>query len=224
MENFNLIKIIECLPSTQDYIINKVISREYVEGTVIIANKQTAGKGRSGRSWVTIDGGLAFSVGFSIHGWISTIINTGITTHLCNAVCAVLESFEISSYHKWPNDVYIDEYKVCGILIDIREEMVIIGIGINLIGSHDVYKSIWDLTKIKIDNNLFICNFLKIIKLDKIKNYTFMPSQVYYNNKEYELLKMEKDRIFLSDFNGNVIIMDPDKHQFIMSKRLFLEK
>ena len=103
------------------------------EGTVIIADKQTAGKGRINRVWSSPKGSITLSIIL-----YPTLFHLPALIML--ASLAVVHSIEavtgLEVQIKWPNDVLINGKKVCGILIesDARGDVVayaIIGIGIN---------------------------------------------------------------------------------------------
>ena len=105
---------------------------------VIVANSQTAGKGRLGRSFMSpSDNGIYLTVAFSP----SFDLNKSpfITMASALAVCKALESVcEISPKIKWVNDIFYKNKKVCGILSEAqtnletgRIDKLIIGIGIN---------------------------------------------------------------------------------------------
>ncbi len=104
------------------------------EGTVIIADEQTAGRGRLRRVWLSPKGSIALSV-------ILYPSVTNLPSLIMLASLAVVHSIEtvtgLRTQIKWPNDVLINGRKVCGILIesDVRGNIVnyaIIGIGINV--------------------------------------------------------------------------------------------
>ena len=114
----------------------KEVAQDEQEGTVIIAEEQTAGKGRMGRSWVSPKGkGI----------WMSLILKPTmepmkvpkLTLIGAAAVHKALENMKIKAQVKWPNDVLIDGKKICGILTEMSGELnmvnyVIMGIGINV--------------------------------------------------------------------------------------------
>ncbi|UCD08824.1 MAG: biotin--[acetyl-CoA-carboxylase] ligase [Dehalococcoidales bacterium] len=115
-------------------IAKKDAKRGIDEGTVVIADEQTAGRGRLKRTWLTPEGNIALSV--VLYPEIRTMPSL-----IMMASLAVSRSIEtvtgVQTQIKWPNDVLIDGRKVCGILIesDVRNEKVnyaIIGIGMNL--------------------------------------------------------------------------------------------
>jgi BirA family biotin operon repressor/biotin-[acetyl-CoA-carboxylase] ligase len=114
----------------------KEIALEAPEGTVIIAEEQTEGIGRLGRTWLSPKGkGI----------WMSIILKpqvepenvSKITLLGAAAVNLALYQMAIVSKIKWPNDIIIDEKKVGGILTEMsmeshRVNYVVMGIGINV--------------------------------------------------------------------------------------------
>ena len=104
------------------------------EGTAIIADEQTAGRGRMKRVWLSPKGSIALSVIlYPDVAYLSSLVML--------ASLAVAHSIEavtgLKAQVKWPNDVLINGKKVCGILIEsqMRRNIVdyaIIGIGVNV--------------------------------------------------------------------------------------------
>lgn len=107
------------------------------EGTLVIADQQTRGKGRLGRVWTSPPGtGI----------WMSLILRPEILPQYASqltlvaglSVCeAIQEVTGLEAQIKWPNDVVVNGKKVCGILTEMSAEMdginyVIVGIGINV--------------------------------------------------------------------------------------------
>ena len=105
------------------------------EGTLIIAERQSAGKGRLGREWFSPVGGIWLSI--ILYPQLSPSYISRIT--LMTAVAAVKAikiCTQIKPQIKWPNDILINEKKVCGILTEMSAELdiinwVVVGIGIN---------------------------------------------------------------------------------------------
>ena len=119
--------------STMD-IARQEVMNGAAEGTVILAEEQTAGRGRLKRLWLTPRGSIAMSVIlYPALKYLPYIIMI--------ASLAVARSIEgitgIEAGIKWPNDILINGKKVCGILIENevqkgRVNFVIVGIGINV--------------------------------------------------------------------------------------------
>jgi len=121
------------LTSTMD-IARQEVRQGAAEGTVIVAYKQTAGRGRLKRAWLSPEGSIALSVIlYPRVAHLSSLIMLAslAVVHSIGAVTSLRPQI------KWPNDVLINGRKVCGILIesDVRGDMVnyvVIGIGINI--------------------------------------------------------------------------------------------
>ena len=110
--------------------------------SVIAAVKQSAGRGRGSHSWASQPGeNLTFSVILSFgSGGLSPLPASEAVriTHFCTlSVCDFLESEGLRPRIKWPNDVWVDDRKICGVLIEnsFSGAMLgksIVGIGLNL--------------------------------------------------------------------------------------------
>jgi len=106
------------------------------EGTLIIAERQSAGKGRLGREWFSPAGGIWFSIILYPQLPPSYISRITLMTAVA-AVKAIKICTQIKSQIKWPNDILINEKKVCGILTEMSAELdiinwVVVGIGVNV--------------------------------------------------------------------------------------------
>lgn len=112
----------------------KVAGEEVAEGTVVIADEQTSGRGRLGRAWLSPKGSLAMSV--ILKPSVSSLPQLVMISSLA-VVRAIRKVAGLEAQIKWPNDVLIKEKKVCGILIESevkgdRVNFAIIGIGVNV--------------------------------------------------------------------------------------------
>lgn len=93
-------------------------------GDIVLANEQTAGRGRFGRSWISPIGGLYVTFILVPDPLVS--LKAGL------AVVRVLQSAGIDAKLKWPNDVLVEERKIAGILVETDGDHSLAGIGINL--------------------------------------------------------------------------------------------
>jgi len=105
------------------------------EGTIVIAEAQTRGRGRLSRQWLSPEGGIYFTL--ILRPRISPAYAPRINLMAAIAVAATIRKlFGLKAELKWPNDVLIKGKKVCGILAEMDAEMdvvnfVNVGIGIN---------------------------------------------------------------------------------------------
>lgn len=100
-------------------------------GAVIVAQRQTAGRGRRGAAWIAPEGeALAFSVLLRPQAPRGTWSRLALAAGL--AVADAIEELGLTARIKWPNDVWIAGRKVCGILVEAGDAFAIVGIGINV--------------------------------------------------------------------------------------------
>lgn len=117
--------------------IKQLAQKGYPNGTTVVAETQSAGKGRLGRLWNSPTGtGLWFS--FLLRPQISPNQIAGITLAVGLGVCKAIRNYtNINALIKWPNDIIIGNKKLCGILTEMTTksneiENVIVGVGINV--------------------------------------------------------------------------------------------
>ncbi len=102
-------------------------------GTVVVAHRQTAGRGRQGRSWRDC-GGLHLSVVVPPH---RAALERGFSVWLGLITVLVLrEEFQLDARLKWPNDIMVRGRKIGGILLQrsgpVHDRLVVAGLGLNL--------------------------------------------------------------------------------------------
>jgi len=113
------------------------------EGTLIIAERQSEGKGRLGRKWFSPTGGIWLSI--ILYPQLPPFYIPRITLMTAVAVVkAIKMCAQIEPQIKWPNDILINEKKVCGILTEMSAELdiinwVVVGIGINVNIDHQKF-------------------------------------------------------------------------------------
>jgi len=121
-------------PSTQD-VARREADEGAVEGTAVIAEEQTAGRGRLGRSWVS-PAGRNIYVTIVLRPDLARLRILGMAAPL--AVARAVESAAgLSALLKWPNDVLVSGRKLSGVLIDSElyggdARYALVGIGVNV--------------------------------------------------------------------------------------------
>lgn len=137
---------LEQVDSTNDYL-----KREYLSlptHTCVIAKNQTAGKGRRGHIWQSQEyqnmtvSFLYKDIDDLQEAWKYTLI-------AAKSVVELLLQQEIQATVKWPNDIYVNDSKICGILVetilDPNLKGIIVGIGLN-VNDATPYRSMKDIT------------------------------------------------------------------------------
>lgn len=123
------IRLTEC-ESTNDEA-KQHASQGAEHGTVIVTEKQTAGRGRRGAVWhCPPELGLAFSV--ILRPNMPRALWHRLSLVTAWAVASTLQKIHVNASVKWPNDVWVHGKKICGILLESTADAVIVGIGINV--------------------------------------------------------------------------------------------
>jgi BirA family biotin operon repressor/biotin-[acetyl-CoA-carboxylase] ligase len=125
------------IASTNDRALELCVDATLPTPFLVLADQQTAGRGRGANRWWSSDGALMFSVivdaneiGLPESRWPQVSLTVGV------AVCEVLR--QLTSHPvglKWPNDVWLSGRKVCGILVEVppvQRGRLVIGVGLNV--------------------------------------------------------------------------------------------
>ena len=202
----------------------------YEEDTLLVTNEQTNGIGRVNREFVSNkDKGIYMSL-LTFKKIPSSYISK------VTAITSVIVSNCIEKYIKkktkikWVNDIYLDDFKICGILVQSKFsnnklDKLIIGIGINLYNQtfdNELSKkanNIEDLTGVKINRNFLIVDIINALNeaLDNVMDDSYM---IEYRNKSnlinrevIILLKEEEVKVKVIDINleGELVVLLDNK-------------
>ena len=198
----------EEIDSTQNFAQN-IAADKKENGTIIIAEKQTSGRGRLDRKWTSPKGGIWFSLiihpKFDVSS--STLIPILSAVALSKSIKSVLD---IETEVKWPNDITMNGKKVAGVLVDASFQTnsidyLILGIGIN-----------FDIDAKKLEKRLTKTpNFYGIDSLRRKENKT--PPKTLL--KEF-LLQFEKNLFQLDKGEKSKIVKEWTKRAAGIGKKI----
>lgn len=130
------VRILESVASTNIALMAAALEGA-VDGTVLCAEHQSAGKGRRGRFWHAVLGGsLTFSVLWRFENGLQSLAGLSLAVGL-----AIARAINRHTRHavrlKWPNDVLVDYRKLAGILVEVQGDLhgaafAVVGIGLNV--------------------------------------------------------------------------------------------
>tara|TARA_B000000609_G_C24083817_1_gene299002 strand:- start:180 stop:743 length:564 start_codon:yes stop_codon:yes gene_type:complete len=177
------IKKYKKVKSTNDIAL-RLIKKNYSEPTLIISEKQTNGRGRIGKKWVSKKGNIFISLFFKFNQRKINFKQFAIlNAFLIKKVISKIISTNVTV--KWPNDLLYNKKKFCGILQEVIKfenfDYLIVGIGLN--------------TNIVPQNKGFKSTSLKNILKKKINNQKILNNIVV----AYEKFLEEKNRLSFSD-------------------------
>jgi BirA family biotin operon repressor/biotin-[acetyl-CoA-carboxylase] ligase len=122
---------LDVVGSTNDHA-RRLAATGAPHGTVVVAERQTAGRGRQGRTWSAPPGrALTLSALVRLAPAALEALPLAVAIAVCEACEAVAP---VTCRIKWPNDVWIDRRKVAGVLIEARplEGWAVVGVGLNV--------------------------------------------------------------------------------------------
>ena len=127
------IEILEEVDSTNEYIKRYLSAGE---NRIVVAKRQSGGRGTKGRSFLSNEGGVYLSA-LTFYRDLPAKGAFMIMAHAAVAVCRTAEAFGLSPEIKWANDVYLSGKKLAGILVENalggdRVKSSIVGIGLNV--------------------------------------------------------------------------------------------
>jgi len=123
---------LESVPSTNLFLRNKLkTSSSDFDGWLFSAYEQTRGRGRGERSWFSsAKTNLCFSFFIAVEKKIEEVPSSAMAVAL--AVSEWLNVHGVSAKPKWPNDVLVNDKKICGILSEHVDQGIIVGVGLNI--------------------------------------------------------------------------------------------
>lgn len=128
--------VLEQTESTNE-VVRQMIGGDWPEGLCVFAEKQTAGRGQRANKWESSSGkGLWFSI--LLRPKIDIKDSARLTTWVADVIeRTIADEFDLPATVKPPNDVYIGERKIAGVLVEMRAQpaaphAAVVGIGLNV--------------------------------------------------------------------------------------------
>jgi BirA family transcriptional regulator, biotin operon repressor / biotin---[acetyl-CoA-carboxylase] ligase len=189
----NKLKKLEEVDSTNSYAKQLLLNdNDVIEGLVIVAESQSYGRGQMGNKWVTESGkNLTFSIilkpnlEVSNQFMLSKTISLGIVDFLIDAG---FENIKI----KWPNDIYVNDTKIAGILIEntLKGKNIdysVVGVGLNV-------------NQLKFDSGLTNPTSMRLIKDLKYNLDDLLNKLLFFIERRYLALKSNNQKLISADY------------------------
>ncbi|MGL2545488.1 biotin--[acetyl-CoA-carboxylase] ligase [Helicobacter pylori] len=151
-------RVFESLPSTQTYLLEKLKSNELKAPVLVVAKNQSAGIGSRGNIWESTKSALTFSLALNASDLPKDLPMQANALYLGFLFKEVLKELGSKTWLKWPNDLYLGDQKIGGVLVNVYKGMRVCGIGVNRVSTK------WACLDIGISDDLIIEGFLKKIE------------------------------------------------------------
>ena len=193
-----VLEVFDTISSTNDYLLRKEKNKNK-DTKICIAEEQTKGRGRRGKSWISPK---FKNIYFSLSSYLEKEDLSGLSIAVALSVNKVLCKINVMSLIKWPNDLLVGNKKICGILIETAKvgelTKVVIGIGINVnMENSELIDQEWTSIKLEkketVDRNPIITEMINQLcsTLNKFEQREFD-----YFIKKFTSLDLLKDKEF----------------------------
>jgi len=176
------IRLFESLPSTQVYLIDQIRAGNICEPVAILAKKQTDGVGSRDNEWSSVEGNLTVSILLTDDMLPDDLPIMSASIYFGFLMKKVLERLFDGIWLKWPNDLYLENQKIGGIITKKINDKIVVGIGINLKKSENLYASLQS----DIEPLILLNMFLDEVKLGREWKEIFRQYKIEFeDNKGY---------------------------------------
>ncbi len=151
-------RVFESLPSTQTYLLEKLKSDGLKAPILILAKNQSAAIGSRGNVWEGVKSALTFSLALNASDLPKDLPMQANALYLGFLFKEVLKELGSQTWLKWPNDLYVEDQKIGGVLVNVYKDMRVCGIGVNRVSTK------WACLDIGASDDLIIEGFLKKIE------------------------------------------------------------
>ncbi len=131
------IDYLESIDSTQTYLKNLLQKREVIAPYAVVAKMQTQGQGSRDNSWIGLEGNLFLSFAFPLSALPKDLKLASASIYFAYILKMTLEEQNSKVWLKWPNDFYLEDLKVGGMITNVVNDSLVCGVGLNLQSAKD---------------------------------------------------------------------------------------
>jgi len=203
----------EKLDSTHKFLLKNIKNKSLCVPVAILASEQTDGIGTRGKSWQSIKGNLFFSMALSKLDLPKDLPLQSVSIYFGYIFKELLSEKGSEVWLKWPNDFYLNDKKIGGVLSQIVGDTVIVSIGLNIKKSPENFETI----DIKIEKNELIKEFILKVKQVILWKKIFSKYRVEFcKSKAHKTTFEDGEKVSLED-----AVLEDDGSIKIKGKRIY---
>lgn len=197
---------LESIDSTQKYL-KKLLSDDNVSLPIaVVSKKQTNGIGSRDNSWDGLDGNLFLSFAIAIKEMPQDLKLESASIYFSYILKETLEKLGSDVWLKWPNDFYIDNKKIGGMITNVVQNNIICGVGLNLINSPENFAKL----DIKISIGKLLDKYFETIEKNYSWKQIFSKYKLEFHKNKYFYSHDESSKISLKDASlqndGSIVV------------------
>lgn len=185
----------ETLPSTQLYLKELLRKRKENAPIALVAELQSAGIGSRDNHWTSQKGNLFLSFAISLKDLPQDLKLESASIYFSYLLKEVLEELGSKVFLKWPNDLYIKNDKIGGMITNIVDETIVCGVGLNLIHSQNSFACL----DLEIDKKVILKNYFKKIEKKISWKQVFSKYEINFCTNQNFFTHINGKRVPLSE-------------------------
>lgn len=199
---------LDSVESTQTYLKELIKQKKLSPPVAVVAKMQTDGIGSRDNSWQGMDGNIFLSFALSLEELPKDLKLESSSIYFAYILKETLAEFNSSVWLKWPNDFYVNNKKIGGMITNIVNDTIICGVGINIANSPEGK----DKLDVEININQFVERYLMKVKKKSLWKQVFSNYRLeFHKNKDF-FTHDENLRISLEDAtlqnDGSIVVND----------------
>ena len=173
---------LDAIDSTQKYLKEKLLKKELQAPVAVSAEVQNSGVGSRNNRWESTRGNLFLSFALPLNELPLDLKLESASIYFSYLLKESLASFGSKVWIKWPNDFYLDDKKIGGMITNIVGENIICGVGLNITDAPKEFTKL----DIKIDKEVLLENYFKNIEKKVLWKQVFSKYKLeFYRNQNF---------------------------------------
>jgi BirA family biotin operon repressor/biotin-[acetyl-CoA-carboxylase] ligase len=181
---------LDAIDSTQLEVKRRLLENKNLLSCMVVAKSQSEGMGSRENSWDSREGNLFFSFCLPKRSLPNDLPLQSSSIYFGYLFKFVLEELGSKVWLKWPNDLYVGNNKIGGVITQISGEYVICGIGLNLIAN-----KLWHNLDLEIDKEIILNAYIK--KIEEVLTW----QEIFISFS----VEFEKSKCFITHINNQEI-------------------
>lgn len=183
------------LPSTQLHLKELLKDKKISLPLAVVADIQTAGVGSRDNSWTSQEGNLFLSFAIEISELPIDLKLESASIYFSYILKETLDSFGSKVFLKWPNDLYVDETKIGGMITNIVDDKIVCGVGLNLVNSQDNFACL----DVEISKDIILNSYFKNIDKKVLWKHVFSKFKLNFQTNKKFFTHIKSKKVSLSE-------------------------
>lgn len=191
---------LECVDSTQKYLKELILEKKITPPYAVVADVQTDGIGSRGNEWSSIKNNLFLSFVISFTELPKDLKLESASIYFSYILKETLEELGSKVWLKWPNDFYVNDKKIGGMITNVVNECVLCGVGLNIVEAPENFAKL----DIILERNFLVERFFANIEKKSLWKQVFSKYKLEFD-KNQNFYTHDKNLII---YLGNASLQD----------------